>query len=179
MSKRPLITAENIHKYLHYDPETGAFHWINQNTKRIGRRLDYTCKDGYVIIDINGYVYSAHRLAWLYVHGYLPENWIDHINRNPSDNRIANLREASPQCNARNTGNPKNNTSGVKGVNQNESGSWTASIKVSGKSIYLGTFRNFREAVAMRYEAEKKHGWESCDPNSPAKQYLKKCGLLE
>ena len=48
---------------------------------------------GYVRIGIDGRKYTSHRLAWLYVHGVWPSDQIDHINRNRSDNRIANLRE--------------------------------------------------------------------------------------
>jgi hypothetical protein len=55
---------------------------------------------GYVQIKISGKLYHAHRLAWLYVYGYMPEKEIDHINRIRDDNRIANLREATSQLNS-------------------------------------------------------------------------------
>lgn len=75
---------------------------------------------GYVQIKISGKLYHAHRLAWLYVYGYMPEKEIDHINRIRDDNRIANLREATSQLNSLNTGIYKNNTSGSKGIYYNK-----------------------------------------------------------
>jgi hypothetical protein len=57
---------------------------------------------GYMTIKLDGRRYLAHRLAWLYVHGEWPPEWIDHKNRVVDDNRIANLRLASPTDNAGN-----------------------------------------------------------------------------
>ena len=122
---------------------------------------------------IDGRPHKAHRLAWLYVYGYLPEGRLDHIDRIKDNNRIANLREAGQQCNRRNTGNPNNNTSGVKGVYWfNRDKVWRASIRINGKYIYLGRHNDFEEAVCHRFAAEQAEGWSGCDKSSPAYQYV-------
>jgi hypothetical protein len=71
---------------------------------------------GYITIRVIYKSYLAHRLAWLYVHGEWPENLIDHINNNRSDNRICNLRKATKTENNRNTLRGSKNKSGVKSV---------------------------------------------------------------
>ena len=137
-----------------------------------------TC--GYHQVTIDKKTYKAHRLIWLWHHGYMPEGDLDHINRIKSDDRIENLREASKQCNARNSKNRINNTSGVKGVSPHKCRSgmwkWKAGITVMYKSWYLGVYSSFDEAVLARLNAEQFLGWESCDSYSPAHQYaLENC----
>jgi hypothetical protein len=128
--------------------------------------------DSYLYTNICGDRYANHRLIWLYHHGYLPENDIDHIDRDPSNNRINNLREVSRQCNLRNTGNRVNNTSGVKGVYWAKTrGKWMAYITIDRKQIGLGYYEDFVDAVCARLAGEQCIGWEGCDSNSPAYKY--------
>jgi hypothetical protein len=90
---------------LHYTPETGEFLWNLPRPKiRVGQRAGYKKKNtGYIYIEIDGKSYSAHRLAWFYVTGTFPKKQIDHINRNRSDNRYENLREATNSQNKANS----------------------------------------------------------------------------
>jgi hypothetical protein len=172
------LTQKRLKEVLKYYPGSGIFTWRTTGSGR--KRKIAGCKDsyGYIIIRIDGKNYKAHRLAWLYVHGYFPENQIDHIDKNPSNNKINNLREVSNQCNLRNTGNPITNTSGVKGVSWHKSNNkWGAYIKISEKTKYLGCYKNFGDAVMARYQAEKKLDWSGCDSSSPAYQYLKEKGI--
>ncbi len=74
----------------HYDPETGVF----TNTKT-GRQVGKSKSGSYVKLMIDGKSVGAHRYAWFLVHGVWPTYMIDHINGDPADNRIANLREAT------------------------------------------------------------------------------------
>ena len=128
---------------------------------------------GYFIVGVNKRYYLLHRLVFLYHHGYLPENHVDHIDRDRSNNRIENLREVSHTCNLRNTGNHCTNTSGIKGVSWDASkNKWTATIMVSKRSFHLGRFTDFTEAVAHRLAAEQALAWGSCDSCSPAFQYM-------
>lgn len=146
------ITQSELKEKLDYDPSTGFFTWKVSPTNIVLAGDVAGCYGGgYIHIGIDGCIYKAHRLAWLYVHGYMPENQIDHINRKRDDNRIKNLREVSGQCNLRNTGNPRNNKSGVKGVSYDYSrNKWLARIKVSQKTYNLGRFDDFTEAVYHR-----------------------------
>ena len=165
-----MITYERLKELLHYDPDSGIFVWnIGRPGASVGTVAGAIRHDGYVRIGVDNKRYLAHRLAWLYVHGYMPENSIDHINRNPLDNRICNLREVSHMCNMRNIDTPKNNTSGVKGVIWNKHNLlWVAVI--GNKTIKYS--RDFTEAVAHRLAAEQCLGWAGCDSSSSAYKYM-------
>ena len=130
-------------------------------------------------VNLNGHPYAAHRVIWLMHYGYFPENEIDHINRNPLDNKLENLREASRTCNARNTGIACINSSGVKGVYWNKrDSSWIARIKVRQKYYHLGYFDNFCEAVLTRLAAEQCLNWHKCDTDSSAYRWAIKHNVV-
>lgn len=97
----------------------------------------------------------AHRLAWLYIYGEWPIDQLDHINRNTSDNRIENLREATQsQNNANRSANKSKKYSPLKGVSfYPDSKRWTASIRINNKNRHLGCFDTAEEAHAA-YVAE-------------------------
>ena len=85
---------------------------------------------------------------------------IDHIDRNPGNNRIENLREVTQIQNMQNTKIHSLNTSGVKGVSWNtKNRKWVAQVHVLGKKAYLGMYNTLEEAEAVVKEArEKYHG---------------------
>jgi hypothetical protein len=102
----------------------------------------------YVVIQIDGRSYYAHRLAWFYVHGAWP-SIVDHVNRNGLDNRLSNLRAATKSLNAVNSPLAASNTSGHRGVYWSKrNGKWLAKIKVAGKEKYIGLFNDKDEAAA-------------------------------
>lgn len=87
----------------------------------------------------------------------------DHLSRDTDDNRKCNIVLKSNQKNSHNRGLSKTNTSGKTGVSFNKSKSmWTAYITVNYKTVFLGDFSNFDDAVKVRKEAEKKYGF-TCD----------------
>lgn len=139
------LTIEQIKNILDYNPETGIF----------TRKIVGSEEKGYLKISINGKKYLAHRLAWLMVHGSWPKDQIDHIDRNGMNNKISNLREATPQQNAGNKGLQKNNKSGHRGVHWNtRERKWEARIIVNGKQISLGAYKNKEDAIKKRKEVE-------------------------
>jgi len=169
------LTQKKLKEVLEYNPKNRDFVWRVAVAKRVavGDVAGSKRPDGYIQIRVFGKDYLAHRLAWFYIHGYFPENGLDHKNRIRGDNRIGNLREVSQQCNLRNTGNPENNKSGVKGICWHTAGKkWHAKIKVNGKQKYLGLFDDFTEATAHRLAAEQCLNWSSCDSSSPAYKYI-------
>jgi hypothetical protein len=98
-------------------------------------------KDGYLRIMVaRTYVY-VHRIAWILHSGkpIPPGQYIDHINRNKSDNRIENLRLVSHKQNCQNRGLNKNNTVGFAGVSRCRD-KFRAIIKRDGKPVSLGVF---------------------------------------
>ena len=104
----------------------------------------------------DGKLYLAHRLAWLYVHGSFPEHHIDHINRDRADNRISNIREATPAENRQNASLQRNSTSGFSGVSWTKrERRWRARIVVNSREIGLGYFVDKQSAADAYAEAKK------------------------
>jgi hypothetical protein len=159
------LTADCVRSILDYDPETGIFRWKwreglrkSDNTRRAEKVAGSLTSNGYIALRINRQDYQAHRLVWLYVHGVWPADQIDHINGDRADNRIANLREATNQENARNADLRKTNSTGVVGVYWDKRHQkYYAGIIVNDKSIYLGLFSTLEEAAIVRAAAEIKY----------------------
>ena len=117
---------------------------------------------GHREIEVKGKQYKAHRLIWLYVYEKFPDGHIDHINGDPLDNRIENLRDVTQQENNKNACKRKDNKSGHTGVCWNKyREKWHAQIKVNGVSTYLGYFNVLEDAVAARQAASVKHGYHA------------------
>jgi hypothetical protein len=126
---------------IHYDSETGIFKWkvFRGNTAKAGSVIGWNHKDGYLRMEFGGRSYLLHRVAWFYVHGKWPESMIDHIDGNPKNNAISNLREADENQNCWNRRNRRDNTTGIKGVSIKH-GKWVARVTVNGDRLYLGAY---------------------------------------
>jgi hypothetical protein len=113
---------------------------------------------GYRRIWTKGKLHQAHRLIFLYHHGYLPK-FIDHIDRVKLNNNIDNLRDSNDQNN-HNVDRRKDNSSGYKGVNLRKCDKkWCARIQINGKRIFLGYFVCPKEAHAAYCKAaDELHG---------------------
>jgi hypothetical protein len=142
---------------LKYDRDTGRFTWKVARTNKIKVGDEAGCLiGGYRIINVGYIDYRAHQLAWLFSYGEWPSKDIDHINGVRDDNRIANLRLATPTENARNQRKGKRNTSGFKGVSFcKKTQKWSAHIQANGKSRRLGRFETPEEAHAAYCTAAK------------------------
>lgn len=79
-----MLTQARLRQLLSYDPATGEFRW------RAGAKAGKMTRNSWVDIEVDGWSYGAHRLAWLYVHGEMPDD-VAHLNRVRTDNRIENL----------------------------------------------------------------------------------------
>ena len=142
-----ILTQEKLKTLLSYDPDTGVF------TRPNGKTAGTARFDRYKKITLGGVQYYAHRLAWLYVHGVLPDV-IDHIDRNPSNNAIYNLRSVTQAENMQNASSRCDNTSGQKGVIYfKRTGRWRANIGLAGKNHYLGYYATAEEARAAYQKA--------------------------
>jgi hypothetical protein len=85
--------------------------------------------------------------VFLWHHGWLPEQ-IDHIDRDPKNNRIENLRPATPYENRMNQGLRKTNKVGVTGVCWHKSSKkWQARKHIAGKRVDLGRFDSLEDAI--------------------------------
>lgn len=109
----------------------------------------------------DGYVSNSK----FYIHRLIMGNYydidkkiIDHINREPLDNRKRNLRVVDNSINAVNAGLRSNNTSGITGVSYSSiHESWCAEIGYQGRSIVLGYRRDKDDAIRLRLLAEIKY----------------------
>lgn len=149
-------TAERVRSLLNYDPATGQFTWNVSNSNRapVGSIAGGVRGDGYWRIRVDGHLYAAHRLAWLYVHGSWPNEDIDHIDGDRLNNRISNLREATRSQNLANMRPSSKSKSGLKGAAWNaRKQRWMARIKVEGCEHFLGYFKTPEEAHAAYAEA--------------------------
>lgn len=171
------ITYEEVKNLFNYNKDTGILTWKN-NRRKVSAGMPagtINIPQGYLKTIVNYKQEYNHRLIWLLHHGYLPEHDIDHINRDVLDNRITNLRDVSHVCNMRNKDNPKNNTSGVKGVYfVKTDNKWAARIAHNGRIYSLGRYRSKDNAACARLAGEQCLGWPGCNSNSPAYKYVKK-----
>jgi len=166
------ITYEHLHELFEYNGSDLVWKVSLSPTSKKGNIAGCIRSDGYRQIKIDGKIYLGHRLCWLFNYGYTPENFLDHINRNPSDNRLKNLREASNRCNIRNSKTMLTNTSGVRGVCFNKLfGKWQAAITVDNKCHYLCRYKDFDEVVLHRLAAEQCLDWDKCNNKTPAYRY--------
>lgn len=157
-----MITHKRLLEVILYDPETGRFVWRRTLSSKgvSGRVAGSKRSDGYISIRIDQRRYYAHRLAWFYQFGVWPSELLDHVNHDPSDNRIANLREASHAENVYNGCGPKPGQSGFRGVVwHSRDRVWQARIRRDGHRVSLGTYRTASDAAnAYDIEARRLHG---------------------
>ena len=155
-----MINQKELKEILDYNSESGIFLWKNivkPARKKVGDIAGGLCL-GYVVIGINGKIYRAHRLAWLYIYGAWPNDQIDHINGVKNDNRLCNLRECNQSENNYNRKMPKNNTSGVKGVVFNKPRKkWQVQLKINKQIKWFGLFEDFDLAALVADEARAKY----------------------
>lgn len=152
------MNQAQLKEILSYSPENGKFTWIANSkfgVKRAGHEAG-TLANGYVQICIKKKFHYAHRLAWLYMHGELPTNVIDHINGNKSDNRISNLRSVTQSENLQNQSKPQRQNPHL-GVSKNAAGNWRVRIKIGKENIHIGTFKDQDLAKDAYMFAKKKH----------------------
>lgn len=163
-NKEDNLTAEELRKILHYDPETGEFVWLVDRLSagrvlaHAGDRAGYCRADGRYEIGIGGISYFAHRLAFLWVTGDWPAEELDHKNRIKGDNRWCNLREATRTQNL--TNRTKYGKSLPRGVQVRGN-----KFKARFNECYLGLYETAEEASAVREEvAREVYGEFYCEP---------------
>jgi hypothetical protein len=138
---------------MHYDHTSGVF-------TRDGRVAGTVGANGYAYVRFEGKPHLAHRVAWLLVHGQMPSGHIDHIDGNPLNNAIANLRDVDRFTNMQNRRNPrKGSTTGLIGATPCK-GRFRASIMVAGKQRHIGVFDTAQQAheAYIQFKREKHAG---------------------
>jgi hypothetical protein len=135
-----------------YDSESGKLFWKIRPAQRvhIGDEAGSPDNQGYLRVRHQGKFHKVHRIIWKMFYGPIPPGYcIDHINGNPSDNRLENLRLATRSENRCNSKKPRTNTSGLKGAFWNKkTQKWKAQIRILGRQKHLGYFLTAEEAHA-------------------------------
>lgn len=155
------LTAADVRELLNYDPETGVLRWKaggkGRKRKSNGVAGYFDNRLGYHRVRIGEHNYLGHRIGWLLSYNEWPAMDVDHINGNPSDNRLANLRRATNSQNQQNRRLGSNNTSGYKGVFFNKQcRKWAATIFADGRARHLGLFSTPDQAHVAYVDAAKK-----------------------
>ena len=164
-----MLTCDRLRELLDFDPETGVF------TQRIvyeGQRARWKAgrvsgsvskQTGYLTLRLDGKLYQAHRAAWMHHFGVWPQDDIDHLNGQRTDNRIANLRDVDNTINRQNQKRARaDSATGVQGVAPyKDSGRFQARVRHEGISHYLGTYDTVEAARSAYVEAKARlhPGW--------------------
>jgi hypothetical protein len=157
------LTQKELHDIFTYH-EDGYLVWkLRTKTAKL-RSLEgkiagtIRAKDSYTQIAINKKKYQAHRLIWIWHYGEIKKQEIDHIDGNPKNNRIENLREATYSENKKNLKMYKTNTSGYSGICFDKSRKkWFVSISINNKLKNIGRFEKIEDAINARKIAEENH----------------------
>ncbi|MCP4341331.1 MAG: HNH endonuclease [Desulfobulbaceae bacterium] len=160
---------EYIQSILTYDLVSGELLWKfnpkrkkNWNTSWAGKvagsinrpnkKKDYYRR----VLNVSGQMIKAHHIVWLLRTGDWPTQEIDHIDRNPLNNRWWNLRLSDRSQQNLNTKLRSDNQSGTKGVCfDKKAGKWKAEIWRNRKNKFLG-YGTLEECRELRLKAEKK-----------------------
>jgi len=126
------------------------------SVKHIGDKVNVIPDSlGYANVTYRRKKYAVHRVIFLLVHAWLPEQ-IDHIDGNPLNNRVENLRPASPSQNMWNAKLRSDNTSGVKGVSWcKKYKKWEVGVQ-TGYKRYRRKFEDLELAELVAIEARDK-----------------------
>lgn len=152
-----MITQERLKELLHYDPDTGVFTWrVRRGSTSAGTFAGAKAK--YLNIGIDGITYTGHRLAFLYMMGYMPEV-VDHRDLDKHNNAWLNLREGTNSKNQANRNVSVRNRLGVKGVSRNGRG-YYAQLSKDGKKYYSKTYHTLELAAQAYAELARKHHGE-------------------
>lgn len=164
---KPIPSAEYLRTLLRYDPATGKLYWRERGREQFKTIKGWQTFDRFfagkeaggvrgrekrVYLKLPEGVFMAHRIAWTMYHGSPPEHVVDHIDGDPSNDRINNLRAVSFAVNGRNRRAPSNNTSGVSGVSwYTRAARWRGNVRMDGKVVWQKFFKTLDEAaVATR-----------------------------
>jgi len=176
-----MLTQETLKEILDYNPTTGIFTRLvsGSNRSKAGNVVGSPNGAGYLQVKIQRKMYQLHRLAFLFVEGYLPENDVDHMNGTVDDNRWKNLREVSRSCNMQNQQLGSANKSGFTGVFwRKQSGKWLASIQINKNGIHIGLYKTATDAAVARVKYEDNCKDWTCNHQATNRVKLRSMGLL-
>jgi hypothetical protein len=153
------LTQEQLRQEIHYDPETGIF--MKMSVCRGGLKPkvligNVKSSSGYLQIRISGKVHQAHRLAWFYMTGRMPDFQIIHVDGIKHNNRWGNLERRTSIRVDKKAG--SEHGSGVMGVTWvKDKSKWRARIRINDIDVHLGMFKELNDAIEAREEANAQY----------------------
>ena len=151
------MDAKILHELFEY--RDGELYWkvAKARNLKIGDKAGCKRKDGRAVVKINNKLMMVYRIIFAMHHGYFPK-YIDHIDSNPQNDKIENLREATLSENAYNRVRGTNNASGIKNVSWNtRRKKWRVVIEVDKQSIEIGHYEDIEFASLVAEEARNKY----------------------
>ena len=150
------ITQDYVKQLFEY--RDGVLYWkVSVGRAKVGKKAGNLSGNGYFALGLNKKYYLIHRIVFLMHHGNLPK-FIDHVDGNPLNNKIENLRSATFSQNQQNKKLSEKNTSGVKGVSWHKStNKWEVQFSVNKKHKYFGLYDDLELAELVAQEARNKY----------------------
>jgi len=145
------LSKAELHQLFEYDP-SGVLRWKVKpckSKKQVGDIAGNLMPNGYWHVGINRRQYYLHRLMWSFFYDEWPKV-VDHIDGNPLNNRIENLRNVCQARNAWNAKGHKDSKLGIKGVYtnpKNKNFPFRAFLSKHGKVVYYEVFKTIEEAA--------------------------------
>lgn len=145
---RPKLESANLDiltEYIAYDESSpSCLRWLKRPCGNVfpGFVAGSLDSRGYWSVSLKGIRYKGHHVVML-LHGSLPSpgDEVDHVDRNPSNNRISNLRWVSGAENARNRSHRSERVSEYSHVSWSKKmQKWRVQIQANGAQHHLGTF---------------------------------------
>ncbi|MEO1028252.1 MAG: HNH endonuclease [Pseudomonadota bacterium] len=151
----PLPSQKRLLELFDYDEDAGnLIARTSLGNRRAGQICGHETEKGYLKLRIDRIAYKAHRLIFKMAYGREPIGFIDHIDGNRSNNRLENLREATPWENTLNRLAPPTSNTGHMGVSwDKDTRRYNACISVGNRNVHLGRFEKLCCAVAARKHA--------------------------
>lgn len=148
--------CERLKELFDYNSDTGALY----RKVSYGKSLQGFEFTGQSILVDGRWIRSTHIMWLVYYRKPVPDGyWIDHINGVKADNRICNLRLATPTQNQQNKAGSGTYPKGVTWRNRYTK-PWQAKIRVNGERLHLGSFATMEEAATAYQEAAAKYHGE-------------------
>lgn len=167
-SEQREIDVNYLNELLYYNEDEGRLYWKERpyskcfNSRYANKPFGTVGVRGYYVGSVDNRNYYEHRIIAV-MFGILKDissNFqIDHIDGNPLNNKLENLRAVTHSGNGKNQKMNINNTTGRTGVWVTPSGKYSAEIVSEGVKYKLGTFETLEEASDARLKAEMKHGF--------------------
>jgi len=175
------VRIEYLRECFNYDPIEGKLYWNDDRplthfkTKAayVGWKKVCSGKEAgciakirtltYRIVKVCGLRTTCSKVMYALYYGHYVE-MVDHIDGNPLNNKIENLKASSADMNAKNIGLSKRNTSGIGGVSWDKTmcmwkASGSKSLEGRRRTIHLGYYDTIFEAACVRLSWQNTNGY--------------------